>query len=146
MSLNYLRSMPKVRFVRRVSTASAGHRVKFTACGSAFARLGCSPRVKIENDFAFCILHFAFNTQGCWNWQTSRPQTPVFLTCGFKSRPLHQKSTSFDRSLSIFTYSILHSPLCVLRFAFRALPLMVLNQNVQYQHGRRKNEENIEEV
>ena len=29
--------------------------------------------------------------QGCWNWQTSRPQTPVFLTCGFKSRPLHQK-------------------------------------------------------
>ena len=31
------------------------------------------------------------NTQGCWNWQTSRPQTPVFLTCGFKSRPLHQK-------------------------------------------------------
>ena len=28
--------------------------------------------------------------QGCWNWQTSRPQTPVFLTCGFKSRPLHQ--------------------------------------------------------
>ena len=30
------------------------------------------------------------NTQGCWNWQTSRPQTPVFLTCGFKSRPLHQ--------------------------------------------------------
>ena len=30
------------------------------------------------------------HTQGCWNWQTSRPQTPVFLTCGFKSRPLHQ--------------------------------------------------------
>ena len=35
------------------------------------------------------------NTQGCWNWQTSRPQTPVFLTCGFKSRPLHQKGRDY---------------------------------------------------
>ena len=33
--------------------------------------------------------------QGCWNWQTSRPQTPVFLTCGFKSRPLHQNNQGF---------------------------------------------------
>ena len=42
--------------------------------------------------FAFCII---IKLQGCWNWQTSRPQTPVFLTCGFKSRPLHQKRSNF---------------------------------------------------
>ena len=47
-------------------------------------RLGHSPRVKIENE--------NLKLQGCWNWQTSRPQTPVFLTCGFKSRPLHQSA------------------------------------------------------
>ena len=71
---------------------------------------GQKTSMRIVNSFTVTSY---FKLQGCWNWQTSRPQTPVFLTCGFKSRPLHHLKPKLNREGQFRLFFYPNRRLCI---------------------------------